>query len=79
MAGILHTIQDYMKLKLASIPTDEGSGQGLLQNVRKKLPPEAKIAIDMPITLAELRDVQKGKSNKTPGGDGIGHDFFQKI
>jgi hypothetical protein len=65
MTGILHTIQDYMKTKFASILTDEGDRQRLQQNVRKKLPPEAAIAVDTPITLAQLRDdVQKGKSNK---------------
>jgi hypothetical protein len=80
MAGILHTIQEYMKTKFASIPTDEGSRQHLLQNVHKKLLPGAEIAIDKPVTMAELQyAVQKGKSNKAPGGNGIGHDFFKTM
>jgi len=51
-----------------------------MQNVIKTLPQDVAKALDTPITLDELRcAVQKGKSNKAPGEDGISQDFFKKM
>jgi len=51
-----------------------------MQSVTKKLPQDEANTLDTPITLDELRcAVQKGKSNKAPGTDGISQDFFKKM
>jgi hypothetical protein len=55
-----------------NIPTDNDSLRRLLDYEHNTLPPNAAEAIDVLITVDELkRTVQRGKPNKAPGGDCI--------
>jgi hypothetical protein len=72
IAYILKTVKNYMYEKFGNIPTDNDSLRRLLGNGHNNLSPDAAEAIDVLITVNELkRAVQKGKPNKAPGGDGI--------
>jgi hypothetical protein len=67
-----------MKKKYSIITVDDDSLNRILQHTRKTVPPLATEALDMPITMEELRiAVKQGKKLKAPGYDGICHDFFQ--
>ena len=51
----------------------------LLNNITKRLSPQAKNSLDRPITLEELTKAVNGMSlNKSPGPDGITAEFFKK-
>jgi hypothetical protein len=76
--NIPRTFADFMRKKYDDIPVNEDSIQVLLRNITTTLPHEANTALDGPITMAELHHaVQKGKSRKVPGGDGIYHEYFK--
>jgi hypothetical protein len=80
IAGILISFKNYMYENFGNISTDNDSLRQLLGNRHNTLPPDAAGAIDVHITIDELkRAVQKGKPNKAPGGDGIGQDFFKTM
>jgi len=80
MPDIKHTFKDYMQTKFDIISVDGESLRRLMQNVTKTLPQDAAKILDTPITLDELRcAVQKGKSNKAPGENGISQDFFKNM
>ena len=45
-----------------------------------KIPGDANTELDQPITTEELREaVKKGKRHKSPGPDGIRHQFFKHL
>ena len=74
---ILRTFTEFMKKKYSIITVDDDSLNRILQHTRKTVPPLATEALDMPITMEELRiAVKQGKKLKAPGYDGICHDFF---
>jgi hypothetical protein len=78
--GILNNFLNYMYKRFDSIMTDYESLQRLLDGRNNTLPNEAKVAIDEPIKMDELkRTVMKGKPNKAPGWGGISNDFFRTM
>jgi hypothetical protein len=78
--GILKNFKNYMYEKFGNISTDYDSLRWLLGDRHNTLPQDAAEAMDALITMDELKQaVQNGKPNKTPGWDGIGQDFFEKM
>jgi hypothetical protein len=75
---ILKTFTTYLPKKYDVIPVNSERIKVTLCNITTKLPPEAHIALDAPITMDELQHaIQKGKPQKAPGCDGISHDFYK--
>jgi hypothetical protein len=47
---------------------------------KPKIPEDANTVLDHPITMEEVREaVKKGKRDKSPGPDEIGHEFLIKM
>jgi len=59
---------------------DKRSFQKLVSCGMPKIPRDANTELDHSITIEELREaVKKGKRHKSPGPDGICHEFFKQM
>jgi hypothetical protein len=76
--AILRGFPEYFTAKYAAIPSDPAGTRRILQHVRKRLPAEANMAFECPITYGELYlAIQTGKG-KAPGPDGLAHELYQE-
>ena len=67
-----------MKNKYDTISPKGNSIKHLLRHACKKLPTKAMTEMEVPLSMEELhRAIKQGKKGKSPGFDGISHDFFQ--
>ena len=75
---IMRQFTNFLEIKYS--PPDwytQFSNDGVLWDA--KIPEDANTLLDNPITLEEVREaVKKGKRHKSPGPDGICHEFFIK-
>jgi len=70
---------NFLETKYSLLPTDTRSFQTMVSREMPKIPEDANTVLDNPITLEEVREaVKKGKRHKSPGPDGICHEFFIK-
>ena len=67
----------FLETKYSHLQIDMRSFQKMVSCGIPKIPGDANTELDHPITMEELREaVKKGKRHKSPGPDGICHDFF---
>ena len=76
---IMRQFTDFLETKYSLLPIDTRSFQTMVSCEMPKIPEDANTVLDNPITLEEVREaVKKGKRHKSPGPDGICHEFFIK-
>ena len=76
--GTLHALASFMRGKYGTIAVDEKNVNYMAKDGQKMLPTGLKEALDVPITMEELRlAVGKGGGHKAPGSDGIGQEFLK--
>ena len=77
--AILRVFTTEMKNKYDSIPHMGNSMQQLLRHACQQLPATATTAMEEPLSLEELHHaIKQGKKGKSPGLDGISHEFYQE-
>jgi hypothetical protein len=68
---------NFLETKYSLHPIDTSSYQTMTSCEKPKIPEDANTLLDNPITLDEVREaVKKGKRRKSPGPDGICHEFL---
>jgi len=68
----------FLREKYKVIEADTTNVKEIMDNIQTKIHREAKEAMEAPIMMGELETaVRMGKSNKTPGSDGINTEFFK--
>ena len=71
---------NFLETKCSLLQTDMRSFRNTVSCGKPKIPEKANTVLDQPITMEELREaVKKGKSRKSPGPDGICHEFLTKM
>ena len=77
---VMRLFTNFLETKYSLLQIDMRSFQKMVSCGMPKIPKEANTALDHPITVEELREaVKKGKSHKSPGPDGICHEFLTKM
>jgi hypothetical protein len=76
--GILHAFYKYYEAKYDTLLTFPDSTDALFRHTHGKLSDAALEAFECPITEGEiLYAIAQGKKKKSPGPDGICHEFYQ--
>ena len=76
--GIMRTFVKYISNKFDTLPVDENQIRDLLAHMKPRIPQEANIDLEAPITMEEMEiAVRQGKNVKAPGNDGINHEFLK--
>ena len=77
---IMRLFTIFLETKYNHYQMKKRSFQNLVSCGMPKIPGDANNELDHPITLEELREaVNKGKRHKSPGPDGICHEFFKRM
>ena len=77
---IMRLFTNFLETKYSQHQTDMRSFQKMVSCGMPKIPGDANTELDQPIAMEELRDaVKKGKRQKSPGTDGICHEFFKQM
>jgi exonuclease III len=76
---IMKQFVDFLTKKYSPLPSDTNSFQKMTSCGMEKIPDTENTILENPITMEELKEtVKKGKRKKSPGPDGINHEFFIK-
>ena len=76
--GILPTFATYMRNKYDTLAVNDNQIRDPLAHMKTRLPPETNADLEAPITMDKMEMVvRQGKNAKTPGHDGISHDFLK--
>ena len=76
--GMLHTFAKYMRNKFDIFTVNENQIRDLLAHTKTRVPPEANVELEAPISMEEMEmAVRQGKNAKAPGYDRISHDFLK--
>jgi hypothetical protein len=77
---ILRIFTEHMTRRFDHIPVDEERIRKIVSCGLEKLSASANIALEEPITVDELElAIKTGNKNKSPGHDGISHEFFKAV
>jgi hypothetical protein len=76
---IMQQFENFLTKKYSLLSSDTNSYQKVISGEMPKIRDEENTILENPITIEEVREaVKKGKRNKSPGPDGINHEFFTK-
>jgi exonuclease III len=79
LSSIMQIFTDHMTRRFASIDIDESRLRRLVECNLGKVPDVASEVMEEPITLEELEHaIRTGRKRKSPGRDGICHEFYAK-
>jgi hypothetical protein len=76
---IIQAFAELYHKKFKTIPVQNESTQAMTKAIPNTISTNSHETQDAPITMDELQhSIRKGKLHKSPGADGIGHDFYVK-
>jgi hypothetical protein len=76
---ILQAFTDSYQKRFETIPVRNEDIQKMKMEIPDNITRNSQDTQDAPITMGELKhSIRKGKLHKSPGADGIGHDFYVK-
>jgi hypothetical protein len=74
---ILQTFTTHLQEKYASIPVNAAQMHRMGSYIKTRLSIDANTDLEAPVTLEEIKTAfRKGKKGKSPGSDGISHEFY---
>ena len=77
---IMNIFTTYLESKYRTINSEEICYKKMTACGMPKIPAEANTELELPITMEELRTaVNKGKCGKSPGPDGICHEYHKQM